>query len=151
MSTFISNRLADYPNNFYTGKKVSVSNTVFDFDSDGVNEIMLSFCEEFILLHYYNGRVYGYSLGGYRNSMDWSIEGVAANSGSLVEIGYKKYSFNGSELLSQNIASSGYENIEVSYDLKYEVEGKVVNKDTFIAYVEKLNKVDSIKYVEYSK
>ena len=62
LTEFIDKELNKYPAEFYTGKKVSVSNTLFDFDNDGINEVMFSFCEEYILLHYYNGKIYGYTL-----------------------------------------------------------------------------------------
>lgn len=92
---------------------VRVSKTTFDFDNDGINEIMLKLYEEYILLHYYNGEVYGYVLPGYRQNNNWEIDGTSHGSSSAFESSATKYSFSGSELTSakSNVTTINKDNL----------------------------------------
>ena len=92
---------------------VRVSKTTFDFDNDGINEIMLKLYEEYILLHYYNGEVYGYVLPGYRQNNNWEIDGTSHGSSSASESSSTKYSFSGSELTSEksNVTNINKDNL----------------------------------------
>lgn len=92
---------------------VRISKTTFDFDNDGFNEIMLKLYEEYILLHYYNGEVYGYVLPGYRQNNNWEIDGTSHGSSSAFESSATKYSFSGSELTSakSNVTTINKDNL----------------------------------------
>lgn len=141
------------PTDSYSDKEISVSNTNFDLDNDGINEIMFSFCETFILLHYYDDNIYGYVLGGYRTNGNWTVSGKAYHSGSYIDYGYTKYTFNKDKLQSENIAESERdysETITTEEKVNYTVEGKSVTKETFDSYMENVDKEEKIEYVGYS-
>lgn len=142
-----------YPDNFYTGNKVSISNTLFDFDNDGINEILLSLYESFILLHYYDNRVYGYELIGYRTNGNFRVNGTASFSASAFESGRIKYSFNGSNLVCNEVAYTTKDNSDTeNNDIKinYILNHTEVTEQEYKDYLNELDKNELINYVQYS-
>jgi len=107
LSELLKASLSEYPDDIYTGKDISVSTTLFDFDNDGVNEIMFSYCESFIILHYYDNKIYAYKLIGYRTNGTWRVNGTSTFSASATNRGTTKYSFNASDLVCNVIAVTG--------------------------------------------
>lgn len=144
----------EYPDGFYACNKTQISNNSFDIDNDGINEILISFCEEYILLHYYNGKVYGYTLPGYRSNGSWRVNGTAYGSGSAFDGGWVKYTFNKEKLESEEILHTErkvYTDPSAKEgELLYRVDGKEVSKEEYETKEKEQLKVKEIEYVDYS-
>ena len=143
-----------YEEEVVKGKKTKISSTLFDFDKDSINEIMISLLdgEEYLLLHYNDKNIYGYVLGGYRTNGDWRINGISYFSSSAIDYGYTKYTFEGNNLKSEIIALSESD-ITSTGELRgmiYKIKDKVVNEDEFNKYIKEIKDNDSIEFVDYS-
>ena len=152
LSDYISKRMANYPDGTYTGTKINVSYPLCDFDNDGLDEVLFSYCEEYLLLHIYNNRVYGYNLEGYRSNSNWTTDGTASFSSSAIDSGITKYSFNKEKLVSTIIMeSSRSDNYNNDSKIKYILNGKEVTKQQYDTALNEQNNKEKIKFIEYSK
>lgn len=154
LSECLEKILDEYPDDFYTEKGITISNSLFDFDNDGVNEVMFSMCETYLLLHYYNNKVYGYVLNGYRTNGNWMVDGSATGSSSAFDGGRHRYSFDGEKIISNGIyGTSRDDSNSTSEEVKmiYYVNEKVVSKEEYDKFVEEYSKIELINFIKYSE
>lgn len=153
LEDYIKKEMTNYPDGFEECKRTEISKDSFDFDNDGINEIIISFCEEYLLLHYYNGKVYGYSLGGYRTNGSWRIDGSSYYSGSAVDNGFLKYTFNNEKIVSTNIVSRERDSKNSTLEetkVIYKINEKEVTKEEYEKKYNEQLEIKLIDFVNYS-
>ena len=152
LSELIKRESDKYDEEVWPDKSVLISNTLFDLDDDGIKEIMFSLGEEFILLHYYDNKVYGYILGGYRANGNWRVDGTSMFSSSATDNGINKYSFDKDKLVKEIIASAEGDYSEISstnINIVYRVKGEIVSEEEYNNFLEEQENISLIEYIDY--
>ncbi len=116
---------------------------VADIDGDGVSEYVIqSPNKEYIILRYYNGKVYSYRLDTgnyYIFNTDGTFYWYDPSAGGGKECGLNKIIFDGETLNTKPIYSLKYSANPTKYE--YFVEEEAVTEDEYYAY-----RTDNIRY-----
>lgn len=135
---------------------VKISSSQFDFDKDGINEILFSLCDEnrYALIHYDSKEdmIYSYDLAGYRSNGSWRVNGTSRASNSAFDNYVYQYSFNDAKLASTVIAYTmgeftGSDDEDVK--MTYIIGNKKVTKDEYSKFLKDQEKYALIEYVDY--
>ena len=114
-----------------------LTKAILDADQDGVNEYVIKSPDnDYIILHYYNGKVYSYCLGigdFYNLNTDGTFYWYGASVAGEWECGLNKIIFDGETLNIKSIYRLKYsENPAMNYE--YYIEGEAVTEDEYYDY-----------------
>jgi hypothetical protein len=119
---------------------------VLDMDGDGMPELVLHnmYNGDFLVLHYYNGAVYGQKYG-YRAMKNLKMDGFFGWSNSASNSGLGKLRFSGSEQETMDLAEYGslLEDIEM-----YRINGNPVSQKDYLAYTAIQNAKEDVVWHE---
>ena len=153
LSEYLEEINKEYPDDFYSEQGITISNNNFDFDNDGVNEIMLYIRETYLILHYYDNKVYGYVLNGYRTNSNWRIDGTASGNVSAFDSWTVKYSFEKDKLIDTSISGTQRDEKNSTSEevkMKYYINQKEVTKEEYDKFHEERSKIELINFIKYS-
>lgn len=107
-----NNSTPSYINNIFYGNEVVCTPEKFalvDYDNDGSPEVCilvdLGFDKEFVVLHYFDGNVYGYSFG-YRSMQEVGNNGYYIGSSGAAYTSILSLNFNKNEIVENTVAYS---------------------------------------------
>ena len=128
-----------------------LTNAILDVDQDGVNEYVIkSPSQEYIILRYYNGKVYSYWLDTndfYHFNTDGSFHWYDPTETEEWACGLNKIVFDGETLNIKSIYSIQYSENPTKYE--YFVEGETVAEDEYYDHRSQNNSKKRMKFSQF--
>ena len=119
------------------GESKILYNAILDLDGDGINEYVIkSPSYDFIVLRYYNEKVYSYRLESkdfYDFNTDGTFYSYESSTDNALECGLNEITFDGEKLNIKSLYMLKY-NKETSPIYEYYVDGKAVTHDEYEDY-----------------
>lgn len=141
-------------NSEYEGTYKVTHFTVLDMDGDQTPEVILElsldYPEQYEILYYCNGKVYGYNVV-YRDFKMLKEDGTYSYSNSASDVGIKKIS--SFEPTSVEMETMGYTQVDYNTsntEISYFVNDTSVTKEVFDAFLEKQNEKKDVDWYEFS-
>ena len=123
---------------------------ILDIDQDGVNEYVIkSPDQEYIILRYYNGKVYSYWLDSgdfYRFNIDGSFHWYDSSEEDEWECGLNRIVFDGEMLSIKSIYSIKFSKNPTKYE--YFVEGDAVTGNEYYTYLNNI-RYERMKFSQF--
>ena len=124
---------------------------ILDIDQDGINEYVIqSPNQEYVILRYYNGKVYSYWLDTddfYNFNTDGSFHWYDSTETEEWECGLNKAIFDGETLNVKSIYRLQYYKNPTKYE--YFVEGEAVTEDEYYAYCAHHKQKERMKFSQF--
>lgn len=129
--------------------------TILDMDQDGIPEVILElslndYPEEYEILHYDNGKVYGYGFV-YRGLEMLKEDGTYSYSNGAADAGVAQIlSFKADSVVEKVVASSSSNFSGDNVEISYVIDEDAVTQEEFNTFIDKQNEKKDVKWYAFS-